>query len=67
MFAKFHGWIRLKTNFETSLVNLGGNAVGFSAKLEDLVLKSTSASEIRQNEKQKEFSPKSKEMNSPTC
>jgi hypothetical protein len=45
------------------VANLGGNDVAFSAKpvsnllakLEDIVLKSTSASEIQQNEKQQEI------------
>ena len=37
----------------TILVNLGGNAAVFSAKLEDLLLKTTSASEILQIQKHK--------------
>jgi hypothetical protein len=42
------------------LINLGCYAVAFSANLEDLVLKPSSASQVHQNDKQKQCSPKSK-------
>ena len=54
MFARFHYSIRPKAIVQTSiLVNLGGNAAALSAKLDDLVLRPTSVSEIQQNQKLK--------------
>jgi hypothetical protein len=46
MFARFHYSIRPKTIVQTLLVDFGCDAVVFSAKLKDLVLKPTNASEI---------------------
>ena len=58
MFARFHYSIRPKAIVKTAiLTNLGGNAAGFPTELNDLVLKTTSTSEIQENDKQEQHSP----------
>jgi hypothetical protein len=56
MFARFHHPIRPKA-IVTALIltNLCGDVFAFPTELDDLVLKSTSASEIQQTQKQKEM------------
>ena len=58
MFARFHYSIRPKAIVNIRmLVDLGGNAAAFSAKLDNLVLTTTSASEIQQKESLFEEAP----------